>query len=151
MTLFVTHSDPFTPFDTAPPTPSVNTGYVARIPHDEILPQVVGDAFRHRVGTKPLDLHRWFVRDPDWEPTLAMKRALIDQRRGDVVSYREDAHDVAEEAGELVLGWLGKTASNTGIGRMVVMRSSCSSGRRLISALPRDCGVPSGRRQTLRR
>jgi hypothetical protein len=119
MTPFVTHSDPFTPFDTAPPTPSVNAGYVARIPHDEILPQVVGDAFRHRVGTKPLDLQRWFVRDPDWEPTLAMKRALIDERRNDVVCYRDDAHDVAQEVAELILGWLGKTTSNTGIDALV--------------------------------
>ena len=119
MTLFVTHSDPFTPFDTAPPTPSVNAGYVARIPHDEILPQVVGDAFRHRVGTKPLDLQRWFVRDPDWEPTLAMKRALIAERRNDVVCYRDDAHDVAQEVAELILGWLGKTTSNTGIDALV--------------------------------
>jgi hypothetical protein len=119
MTPFVTHSDPFTPFDTAPPTPSVNAGYVARIPHNEILPQVVGDAFRHRVGTKPLDLQRWFVRDPDWEPTLAMKRALIDERRNDVVCYRDDAHDVAQEVAELILGWLGKTTSNTGIDALV--------------------------------
>lgn len=119
MTPFVTHSDPFTPFDTAPPTPSVNAGYVARIPHDEILPQVVGDAFRHRVGTKPLDLQRWFVRDPDWEPTLAMKRALIDERRNDVVCYRDDAHDVAQEVAELILGWLGKTTWNTGIDALV--------------------------------
>jgi len=119
MTPFVTHSDPFTPFDTAPPTPSVNAGYVARIPHDEILPQVVGDAFRHRVGTKPLDLQRWFVRDPDWEPTLAMKRALIAERRNDVVCYRDDAHDVAQEVAELILGWLGKTTSNTGIDALV--------------------------------
>jgi len=119
VTPFVTHSDPFTPFDTAPPTPSVNAGYVARIPHDEILPQVVGDAFRHRVGTKPLDLHRWFVRDLDWEPTLAMKRALIDERRNDVVCYRDDAHDVAQEVAELILGWLGKTTSNTGIDALV--------------------------------
>ena len=119
MTPFVTHSDPFTPFDTAPPTPSFNAGYVARIPHDEILPQVVGDAFRHRVGTKPLDLQRWFVRDPDWEPTLAMKRALIAERRNDVVCYRDDAHDVAQEVTELILGWLGKTTSNTGIDALV--------------------------------
>ena len=119
MTPFVTHSDPFTPFDTAPPTPSFNAGYVARIPHDEILPQVVGDAFRHRVGTKPLDLQRWFVRDPDWEPTLAMKRALIAERRNDVVCYRDDAHDVAQEVAELILGWLGKTTSNTGIDALV--------------------------------
>ena len=116
---FVTHRDPFTPFDTAPSTPSVNAGYVARIPHDEILPQVVGDAFRHRVGVKPLEVAKWFVRDADWEPTLAMKRALIADRRHEVVSFRDDCHDVAQEAAELVLAWAGKSTSRTGVDALV--------------------------------
>jgi hypothetical protein len=116
---FVTHRDPFTPFDTAPSTPNVNAGYVARIPHDEILPQVVGDAFRHRVGVKPLEVAKWFVRDADWEPTLAMKRALIADRRHEVVSFRDDCHDVAQEAAELVLAWAGKSTSRTGVDALV--------------------------------
>lgn len=116
---FVTHRDPFTPFDTAPSTPSVNAGYVARIPHDEILPQVVGDAFRHRVGVKPLEVAKWFVTDADWEPTLAMKRALIADRRHEVVSFRDDCHDVAQEAAELVLAWVGKSTSRSGVDALV--------------------------------
>ena len=116
---FVTHRDPFTPFDTAPSTPSVNAGYVARIPHDEILPQVVGDAFRHRVGVKPLEIAKWFVTDADWEPTLAMKRALIADRRHEVVSFRDDCHDVAQEAAELVLAWVGKSTSRSGVDALV--------------------------------
>jgi hypothetical protein len=48
-----------------------------------------------------------------------MKRALIDERRNDVVCYRDDAHDVAQEVAELILGWLGKTTSNTGIDALV--------------------------------
>ena len=116
---FVTHRDPFTPFDTAPATPSVNAGYVARIPHDEILPQVVGDAFRHRVGVKPLEVAKWFVTDADWEPTLAMKRALIADRRHEVVSFRDDCHDVAQEAAELVLAWVGKSTSRSGVDALV--------------------------------
>jgi len=116
---FVTHRDPFTPFDTAPATSNVNAGYVARIPHDEILPQVVGDAFRHRVGVKPLEVDKWFVRDADWEPTLAMKRALIADRRDEVVSFRDDCHDVAQEAAELVLTWAGKSTSRTGVDALV--------------------------------
>jgi hypothetical protein len=116
---FVTHRDPFTPFDTAPSTPNVNAGYVARIPHDEILPQVVGDAFRHRVGVKPLEVAKWFVRDADWEPTLAMKRALIADRRHEVVSFRDDCHDVAQEAAELVLAWVSKSTSRTGVDALV--------------------------------
>jgi hypothetical protein len=116
---FVTHRDPFTPFDTAPATPNVNAGYVARIPHDEILPQVVGDAFRHRVGVKPLEVAKWFVTDADWEPTLAMKRELIADRRHEVVSFRDDCHDVAQEAAELVLTWAGKSTSRTGVDALV--------------------------------
>ena len=116
---FVTHRDPFTPFDTAPASSNVNAGYVARIPHDEILPQVVGDAFRHRVGVKPLDVAKWFVRDADWEPTLAMKRTLIADRRDEVVSFRDDCHDAAQEAAELVLTWAGKSTSRTGVDALV--------------------------------
>ena len=116
---FVSHRDPFTPFDTVPSTPSVNAGYVARIPHDEILPQVVGDAFRHRVGVKPLEIAKWFVTDADWEPTLAMKRALIADRRHEVVSFRDDCHDVAQEAAELVLTWAGKSTSRSGVDALV--------------------------------
>jgi len=138
MNAFVAHRDPFTPFDAAPSTPSVTDGYVARIPHDDILPHVVGDAFRHRVGTKPLDLSRWFVRDPDWEPTVAMKRALIDERRNDVVCYRDDAHDVAQEAGELVLGWLGKTTSSTGIDALVDAAREVPDDLTVLRSIPGD-------------
>jgi hypothetical protein len=106
-------------FDTAPATPNVNAGYVARIPHDEILPQVVGDAFRHRVGVKPLEVAKWFVTDADWEPTLAMKRELIADRRHEVVSFRDDCHDVAQEAAELVLTWADKSTSRTGVDALV--------------------------------
>ena len=38
--------------------------------------------------------------------------------------------------------------SSSGSGMMVVMRSPSSSGSRLTSALPRDCGAASGRRHT---
>ena len=114
MTPFVTHQNPFTPFDTASAPYST-----ANIPHPEILPQVTGDSFRHRVGVKPLDLAQWFVRDEEWEPTLAMKQALISERRESVVCYRDDAHEVAQEAAELVLEWLGKTTNRTGVDALV--------------------------------
>ena len=38
--------------------------------------------------------------------------------------------------------------SSSGSGMMVVINSPCSSGRMLISALPRACGAASGKRQT---
>ncbi len=41
-----------------------------------------------------------------------------------------------------------QVVSSSGSGMMVVMRSPCSSGRMLISALPRACGAASGSRQT---
>lgn len=116
MATFVAHRDPFTPYDASPANPSMPAG---RIPHDDILPQLSGDSFRHRVGVKPLDLGRWFVRDDEWGPTLAMKRALIDGRRDDVVACREDGHDVAQEAAELVLEWAGASTESTGIGALV--------------------------------
>ena len=80
---------------------------------------MVGDAFRHRVGVKPLEVAKWFVTDADWEPTLAMKRALIADRRHEVVSFRDDCHDVAQEAAELVLAWVGKSTSRTGVDALV--------------------------------
>jgi len=140
VTSFVTHRDPFTPFDSAPSTPSVDAGYVARIPHDDILPQVVGDTFRHRVGTKPLDLQQWFVRDAEWEPTLAMKRDLIARRRNDVVCYRDDAHEVAQEAGELVLSWLDKTTSNTGVEALVDAALAVPDDLTVLRSIPNDAG-----------
>ena len=140
MTSFVTHRDPFTPFDSAPSTRSVDAGHAARIPHDDILPQVVGDAFRHRVGTKPLDLQQWFVRDAEWEPTLAMKRDLIARRRNDVVCYRDDAHEVAQEAGELVLSWLDKTTSNTGVEALVDAALAVPDDLTVLRSIPNDAG-----------
>lgn len=140
MTSFVTHRDPFTPFDSAPSTRSVDAGHAARIPHDDILPQVVGDAFRHRVGTKPLDLQQWFVRDAEWEPTLAMKRELISRRRNDVVCYRDDAHEVAQEAGELVLSWLDKTTSNTGVEALVDAALAVPDDLTVLRSIPNDAG-----------
>ena len=41
-----------------------------------------------------------------------------------------------------------QVCSSSGSGMMVVMSSPCSSGRMLISALPRDCGAAAGSRHT---
>ncbi|MFM8264790.1 MAG: hypothetical protein ACKOAI_01785, partial [Acidimicrobiia bacterium] len=125
MTTFVVHDDPFTPFDSAPASGSASAPakvahtVARRIPHDEILPQVVGDAFRHRVGTKPLDPANWFVRDDEWDPTIAMKRELLRTRRREVVAFRDDGHEVAQEAAELVLEWVGSSSSASGVDALV--------------------------------
>jgi hypothetical protein len=116
VTSFVAHQDPFTPFDEVPSSPTASE---FRIPHSEILPLVVGDGFRHRVGVKPLDLDHWFVRDDEWLPTLSMKHDLIARRRDAVVACRDDGHDVAQEAAELVLAWQGKSPTMTGIDALI--------------------------------
>jgi hypothetical protein len=48
-----------------------------------------------------------------------MKRELIADRRHEVVSFRDDCHDVAQEAAELVLTWAGKSTSRTGVDALV--------------------------------
>lgn len=132
MTAFVSHRHPFTPFDTAPSAPE----YAARIPHEEILPQLVGDSFRHRVGVKPLDIANWFVRDNEWEPTLAMKRTLLAERYDAVVACRDDGHEVAQEAAELVLGWLGTSTTRTGIDALVDAALAVPDDLTVLRSLP---------------
>ena len=129
---FVAHRNPFTPFDSAPSTPELH----GRIPHDEILPQLIGDSFRHRVGVKPLDLTNWFVRDDEWEPTIAMKRTLIAERRNEVVSFRDDGHEVAQEAAELVLGWVGKSTSRNGVDALVDAALSVPDDLTVLRSIP---------------
>ncbi|MBM3815780.1 MAG: DUF3445 domain-containing protein, partial [Actinobacteria bacterium] len=68
---------------------------------------------------KPLDLANWFVYDGEWEPTIAMKRELLAQRRESVLAFRDDAHDVAQEAAELVLAWVGKSTERRGVDALV--------------------------------
>ena len=141
VTTFVAHQDPFTPFDSAPASRSLDSHRVApRIPHDEILPQVVGDAFRHRVGTKPLDLGEWFVRDAEWEPTIAMKRELLRARRSEVVAFRDDGHEVAQEAAELVLEWVGAKSSATGVDALIDAALAVPDDLTVLRSIPTETG-----------
>lgn len=122
MTSFVAHQHPFTPFDETPSTNIAHTSEIEtryKIPHPEILPLVVGDGFRHRVGVKPLDIDNWFVRDDEWQPTLKMKHDLLTRRRDAVVACREDGHDVAQEAAELVLASQGRLRTAEGIDALI--------------------------------
>lgn len=118
---FVRHDDPFTPFDERPAPRSMPVA--AMPPHDDILPTVVGDDFRHRVGAKPLDPADWFVRDEEWQPTIEMKRRLLATRREEVVACTAAADDVAitaiEEAARLVLDWVGHSTMKHGIDALV--------------------------------
>jgi len=135
VTHFVAHRNPFTPYDTAPAS-----DFSGRIPHDDILPQLVGDSFRHRVGVKPLDLANWFVRDEEWEPTIAMKRELIAQRRDQVIAFRDDGHEVAQEAAELVLGWLGKTTMSLGVDALVDAALAVPDDLTVLRSIKTDSG-----------
>lgn len=142
MTEFVLHTHPFTPYDQAPPPSS--GGFVGRIPHEEIIPQLVGESFRHRVGTKPLDVSGWFVRDEEWQPTIEMKRRLLTHRRSEVVQYRQDAHDVAHEAAELVLGWLGLTPTSTGVEALVEAARHVPDDLTVLKSEANLVGAPTG-------
>jgi hypothetical protein len=118
---FVRHADPFTPYDERP---APDAALVAAMPpHDDILPPVVGDDFRHRVGVKPLDPANWFVRDAEWQPTIDMKRRLLATRRNDVVARTADTDDVVEtaidEAARLVLDWADASTTKRGIDALV--------------------------------
>lgn len=88
-------------------------------PHDDILPTVVGDDFRHRVGVRPLDPANWFVRDAEWQPTIDMKRRLLATRRDEVVAHADGFDPVIEEAAHLVLEWAGGSTTKRGVDALV--------------------------------
>jgi hypothetical protein len=113
----VLHQHPFTPFDQVP-AGSVNNFRALPIP-EEILPVEVGDQFRHRMGTKSLDTAQWLPPDEETEPTIAMKRELLRNRRDEVVGLLEGGSDAAEEAAKLVAGFCGVTLQAHGIDALV--------------------------------
>ena len=76
----VLHQHPFTPCDQLP-NADVSTFRALAIP-EEILPIEVGDQFRHRMGTKPLEVAQWLPSDEETAPTIAMKRELLRSPRG---------------------------------------------------------------------
>ena len=114
---FVLHQDPFTPFDQVP---SRNlTGFVPMGFYDEMIPVAPTDDFRHRVGTKPLDVDRWLPDDVESAPTIAMKRELLAARRDDVVALHPGGEAAAAEAGRLVGEYKGVAIENEGVDALV--------------------------------
>ena len=119
--LHVQHQNPFTPYDEAPAVDDTN--YVAMPFRTDMAPQVVGEDFRHRMGTKPLDLAQWLPADAETAPTIEMKRQLLSRRRNEVVSLfanqQEQNAQAANEAAELVGEWAGVAIKSKGIDALV--------------------------------
>lgn len=113
----VPHQHPFTPYDEKPVADI--TGFVPMPPVDDILPRAMYDEFRHRLGTRPLDMAQWLTTDAETAPTIAMKRRLIEFRRSEVVGLYEGGESAAQEAAELVAQWAGVTLTHTGIDALV--------------------------------
>jgi hypothetical protein len=113
----VLHQHPFTPYDELP----INdfTSFKALPIPDAILPVEMTNEFRHRVGTRPLDMAQWLPSDAETAPTIAMKRELLRARRDEVVSLHPGGEAVAQEAAQLVADFVGMNLQSTGIDALV--------------------------------
>ena len=115
--IHVLHRHPFTPFDQ---TPSVEAASFSAMPiPEQILPQLVGENFRHRLGTFPVEIANWLLRDAEFDLTVQLKKKLLATRRSEVVGLQPGGDDVAQEAAQLVSQWAGVELSSTGINALV--------------------------------
>ncbi len=87
--------------------------------YDEMIPVAPTDEFRHRVGTKPLDVSRWLPDDEESAPTIEMKRQLLAGRRGEVAALHEGGEAAATEAARLVGDFKGVRIDTTGLDALV--------------------------------
>ena len=113
----VLHQHPFTPYDELPIIDF--TSFKALPMADSMLPAEMTNEFRHRVGTRPLDMAQWLPRDRETAPTIAMKRELLRTRRDEVVSLHPGGEAVAQEAAQLVADFVGVNLQSTGIDALV--------------------------------
>jgi len=113
----VLHRHPFTPFDESPPAQAA-TFSAMPIP-EQILPQVVGENFRHRLGTFPVDIANWLPSDAETELTINLKKKLLSTRRDEVVGLQPGGDEVAQEAAHLVSQWAGVELATIGIDALV--------------------------------
>jgi len=113
----VLHQDPFTPYDETPAVDTVD--FTPMPPVDDILPRAMYGEFRHRLGTRFLDLGHWLTTDAETAPTLAIKRRPIEHRRSEVVALHEGGNPAAQEAAELVAEWAGLELAHVGIDALV--------------------------------
>ena len=115
--LHVLHRHPFTPFDETPSSEAAS--FVAMPIPEQILPQVIGENFRHRLGTFPVEISNWLSRDAETELTINLKKKLLSTRRDEVVALRPGGDDVAQEAAQIVSQWAGVELASTGIDALV--------------------------------
>ena len=113
----VLHRHPFTPFDETPPAEA--TSFSAMPIPEQILPQLVGDNFRHRLGIFPVEISNWLLRDAEFDLTVQLKKKLLDTRRSEVVGLQPGGDEVAEEAAQLVSAWAGVELASRGIDALV--------------------------------
>jgi hypothetical protein len=113
----VLHRYPFTPFDETPPVEAV--AFSAMPIPEQILPQLVGENFRHRLGTFPVEIANWLLRDAEFDLTVQLKEKLLATRRSEVVGLQPGGDDVAQEAAQLVSQWAGVELASTGINALV--------------------------------
>ena len=115
--IHVLHRHPFTPFDQ---TPSAEAASFLAMPiPEEILPQVIGENFRHRLGAFPVEVANWLPRDAETDLTIALKKKLLATRRDEVVGFKSGGEAVAQEAALLVSQLSGVKISATGIDALV--------------------------------
>lgn len=115
--LHVLHRHPFTPFDETPSSEAAS--FVAMPIPEQILPQVIGENFRHRLGTFPVEISNWLPRDAETELTINLKKKLLSTRRDEVVALRPGGDDVAQEAAQIVSQWAGVELASRGIDALV--------------------------------
>ncbi|MFM8688876.1 MAG: heme-dependent oxidative N-demethylase family protein [Acidimicrobiaceae bacterium] len=113
----VLHRHPFTPVDETPPVEAKSFSAMP-IP-EQILPQLVGENFRHRLGTFPVEISNWLLRDAEFDLTLQLKKKLLATRRNEVVGLQPGGDEVAQEAAQLVGEWVGVELKSSGIDALV--------------------------------
>ena len=113
----VLHRHPFTPFDETPPVEAA--AFSAMPIPEQILPQLVGENFRHRLGTFPVEISNWLLRDAEFDLTVQLKKKLLATRRNEVVGLQPGSNEVAQEAAQLVSAWAGVELASTGIDALV--------------------------------
>ena len=137
---FVQHSHPFTPYDRAPGAEAA--GFRAMPIRDEMLPPAPDGEFRHRVGVRPLDVAEWLPSDEETGPTIGMKRALLAERRDEVVACTDGGEAVAEEAAHLVAGWRGADVKGRGIEALIEAALLVADDLTVLGPTDEQDGVP---------